>query len=582
MLIRAEHAAIEHDLDRLPSPQATVDGMALTRLTRLAGNLLGVPVQLVSRLVTVDTAEPTYSSHLCAHVVESGAPLIVEDSRRSPLAAIRAAKPNAYAGLPLTLRDGHTVGALCASDSTPRAWSSADLEVLGDLAAVAVDMLQTRHADRAREGRDALTGLPSRSLFAELTRNALAETARTHVTGAMLAVGLDGFRLVNDAFGHDTGDAVLVAVAQRLAAGLRGEGAVCRVGGDEFLLLCEGLDDDADGARLAERVHHELTSVPIAAGGDAILIRATVGVALADTPIPAEQLIDAALEALIRRKAGALTATGAPDPERRGRAAARLRVHHALAGAHERGEFHLAYQPLFDIRTGELASLEALLRWTHPDLGRIAPDDFVPAAERSGAIVAIGEWTIAQAARDLARWRANPATRELTVAVNLAPTQLRTAGLPGVVREALEDNGLPGGALTLEITERVLLDDRSGYARAMHRLRDLGARIALDDFGTGYSALGYLTSFPFDTIKLDRSFVAALDGDPRAEALVEAITTMATKLGLSTVAEGVETAAQLECVAQLGCDLAQGYHLARPLTATALDERASFRPGATR
>ncbi|MDA0182008.1 bifunctional diguanylate cyclase/phosphodiesterase [Solirubrobacter phytolaccae] len=560
-------------LDAEPDP-------ALERLTRLAGELLGVPISLVTLVADgrqyfagatgleapLDRERETPLSHSCCrHVVERRAPLVVDDCRESSLLAenlgVRDYGVMAYAGMPLTLDGGETLGAFCAVDKVPHPWSEREVRLLEELAALAVDVLEARRAS-GRELRDRLTGLAGRALFGELVARSIARGVRGDRSCAVLAFGLDGFRLVNDALGHAAGDELLQSVATRLSTALRSGDAACRLAGDEFLVLCDALEDEGEAEMICDRLVGELTRGSHVAGGHAVPVSLTVGVSTTSTVVAADDLIDAAVDALARRKRGAHSASGRPDPERRVRATRRLRLQQALHGVEERDELTLVYQPLVELRGGGLKGFEALLRWTHPELGPVRPDEFIPVAERSGAIVPIGEWVLERAARDLAAWRKGT---DVTVSVNVAPIQLRSATFPERVAAIFAAHGVSPSALTLEITERVLLDDRPAYMRAMAELRELGVQIALDDFGTGYSALSYLSRFPLDVLKIDRGFVAGLDSQPQARALLEAITGMASALGLRTVGEGIETARQLAQLAASGCDIGQGYHLARPL-----------------
>ncbi|MDA0169706.1 sensor domain-containing phosphodiesterase [Solirubrobacter taibaiensis] len=567
-------------LDAEPDP-------ALERLTKLAGELLGVPISLISLVdagrqyfagatgLSAPVQRETPLSHSCCrHVVERRAPLVVDDCRESSLLAdnlaVRDFGVMAYAGMPLTLSGGETLGAFCAIDKVPHQWSEREVHLLEELTALAVDVLEARRA-AGQDLRDRLTGLAGRALFGELVTRAVARAVRGERACAVVAFGLDGFKLVNDALGHAAGDELLRAVAARVSSTLRSGDAACRLAGDEFLVLCDALEDDAQGAAVVARLHSALTHAPFEVEGHAVPVSATVGVATATTVVPADELIDAAVDALVRRKGGVSHEAGRPDPQRRARATRRLRLKHALAGVEERDELALVYQPLVDLREGRLVGFEALLRWTHPELGAVRPDEFIPVAERTGAIVPIGEWVLERAVRDLAAWRATPDGGELTMSVNIAPNQLRSATLPARVGAVCAANDVPADALTLEITERVLLDDRPAYARGMAELQQLGVRVALDDFGTGYSALSYLSRFPLDVLKIDRGFVAGLDVQPRARALLEAITAMAAALGLRTVGEGIETARQLTELAASGCDIGQGYHLARPLPAQEIE-----------
>ena len=564
---------------------------AFARLNRLAVELLGVPVSLVS-LVDEDRQffagqvglpepwasfrETPLSHSFCQHVVNSGEALVIDDARSDPLVsdnlAIRDLGVAAYAGMPLRMRDGNVLGSFCAIDASPRHWSERDLRILGDLASTAADLIELHRVQRVPALHDPLTGLPDRALFAELVAQSVTHAGRSRECAAVLALGIDGFRLINEALGHTSGDKVLVSVGQRLTAALRGGDAVCRVAGDEFLVLCESARDEADALVVARRLREAVIGDPIDIEGRDQPIAATIGVACTTSQVEPAELIDAALSGLHRAKAGA-QACEPVDPTRRARADNRLRLRSDIAGAHERGELHLAYQPIMQLNTGQPTGVEALLRWQHPDLGLIPPNEFIPAAEKSGAVVALGEWVLRQACSDLLIWRRRWPERNLTVAVNVAPVQMGTANFVDVVSSTLDDLGMSPSALTLEITERTLLHDGENHHRIMDGLRALGIRFALDDFGTGYSALGYLTRFPIDIVKIDRTFVDAMSTDPRAARLVEGILAMTSGLGLQTVAEGIESKDQLDTLTGMGCQFGQGYLLGRPTPATTITQQ---------
>ena len=563
---------------------------AFARLNRLAVELLGVPVSLVSLVDEhrqffagqVGLPEPWASfretplSHsFCQHVVNSGEALVVDDARSDSLVsdnlAVRDLGVAAYAGMPLRTRDGYVLGSFCAIDVSPRHWSERDLAVLADLASTAADLIELHRVEGAPLLRDPLTGLPDRALFTELVAQSVKHAGRNGGCAAVLALGIDGFRLINEALGHAGGDQVLVSVGQRLTAALRDGDTVCRVAGDEFLVLCESARDEADALVVADRLRQAVICDPIDVEGRDQPIAATIGVACTTDQVEPAELIDAALTGLHRAKAGA-QAFERVDPARRARADNRLRLRNDIAGAQERGELQLAYQPIMRLSTGQPVAFEALLRWRHPDLGPIPPDRFIPAAEQSGAVIALGEWVLRQAASDLLVWRQRWPERDLTVTVNVAPAQMGAANFVDIVSSTLADLGLPATALTLEITERTLLHDGANHHRTMDGLRALGIRFALDDFGTGYSALGYLTRFPIEIVKIDRTFIDAMSTDPRAARLIEGILAMTSGLGLQTVAEGIETEDQLDALTRIGCQFGQGYLLGRPVAATTVTQ----------
>jgi diguanylate cyclase (GGDEF)-like protein len=564
---------------------------AFERLNRLAVELLDVPVSLVS-LVGEDRQffagqvglpepwasyrETPLSHSFCQHVVNQDEPLIVEDARSDPLVSDNLAVGDlgvvAYAGIPLRTRDGNVLGSFCAIDGRPRHWSERDLHILGDLAVLASDLIELHHARAVPALHDPLTDLPDRALFGELVAGSVTRATRYGACTSILALGLDGFRLINEALGHAAGDRILVSVSRRLTEALRDSDAVCRVAGDEFLVLCESARDEADALMLAERLRQTVIAAPVDIDGREQPIAATIGVACTSSVVEADELIQAALAALGRAKSGVHRAEEHAGPTGRARTESRLRLQmrNAIAGAHERGEMNVVYQPLVQLTTGQLTGVEALLRWQHPELGLIPPDQFIPAAEASGAIISIGEWVLRQACKDLSTWSRQRHGRELTVAVNVAPIQMRAANFVDIVKSALDDCCLFPTSLTLEITERTLLAENPNQRRTIEGLRALGSRLALDDFGTGYSALGYLTRFPIDVLKIDRMFVADINTDPQAAALVEGILAMTRNLGLQSVAEGIETEDQLGVLTTMGCHLGQGYLLGRPAPADAI------------
>jgi diguanylate cyclase (GGDEF)-like protein len=557
----------------------------LDRLNRLAVELLGVPVSLVS-LVDEDRQffagqvglpepwasyrETPLSHSFCRYVVEREAQLVVPDARLDPLVAenlaVRDLGAVAYAGVPLRLSDGSVLGAFCAIDGRPREWSEHDIEILSDLAELARDLIELKR-DRARPRfRDALTGLPDRTMFQELVERALPRAAREGDCTSVIAIALDGFRLINEALGHAAGDRVLRAVADRLAQEMRGEDVVCRLAGDVFLVLCDSARDEADALLIADRLRQAVIGEPVRLDGQEQRLAATASAACSSTQVDADELIDAALARLSAAKRATQEGAIPPPSETRAGAVRRLQLRNDIGRAPERGELHLLYQPVVDLASGRVAKIEALVRWTHPEQGPVGPDVFIPAAEQSGAIVKLGEWVLEEAIGDFCSWwsRRQPHSGELTLAVNVAPLQLRTANFVDIVRSALGTCSIPGSALTLEITERTLLDERITGTSTLERLRGLGVKLALDDFGTGYSALGYLTRVPVDVVKIDRSFVSAIDTDHRSAALVSGIVTLARGLQLASVAEGIETEEQLAAVRRLGCDYGQGYLLGRP------------------
>jgi diguanylate cyclase (GGDEF)-like protein len=575
-LLDPARLAALRELDLLASPPQD----NLSRLSRIASRTLGVPISALSLiswdrqitagqsgLVDDDTelVDSPLSHSFCQHVVRAGAPFIVEDARENPLVmdnlAVRDSGIIAYAGVPIRLADGECVGAFCACDQQPREWSDSDLAMLSDLAAIAVDVLELHRIKRDGGMRDSLTGLPRRVLFEERVHGLLHEGMDMGDPVHVVAVDLMAFRLFNEAWGHETGDKILTEVARRFRDTMGTSDVVCRLAGDEFLVAqCGPEEPDA----LIARLDQMLTVPPINIEGIEQPVSALFVSATASPEMEAAELIDDALAILSATKATSAHNTH-EYPAMHGPARERLQLRNAIVGAERRDELSLHYQPLVDLQTGQIRSVEALLRWDHPQLGAVSPVDFIPVAESTGAIVPIGEWVLRTACRDLAAWRDSPdGDQAMTVAVNVAPEQVRLPSFDAAVAGALEAAGLPASALALEITERTILEDRPVERRTIEALQARGIDLHLDDFGTGYSSLGYLTRFPLETIKIDRVFVARLGLDDRATALVDGIIAMAHSLGLSTVAEGIETEEQRDTLTGMGCDFGQGYLFARP------------------
>jgi diguanylate cyclase (GGDEF)-like protein/PAS domain S-box-containing protein len=412
---------------------------------------------------------------------------------------------------------------------------------------------------------DDLTGLANRVLFADRVEHALSRRAGAGTTPAVVFLDLDEFKAVNDTLGHQVGDELLVVVAQRLAQGVRDSDTVARLGGDEFAVLVEDLDA-ASCRRMLERVQEELRR-PVELDGHELTVHASLGIARADAATDAGSLLANADLAMYAAKAAGkdtlLEYTGAMSED----ALRRLQIKTELQQALRGGEIRAYFQPTVTLSTGELSGFEALARWEHPRRGMIPPVEFIPLAEQTGQIVAIGRQMLADACRSLSGWhRAHPEYAHLTVAVNLSARELQEADLVEAVAAQLRECGLAPDRLTLEVTESLLMADPVQAKRQLAALRSIGVRVAIDDFGTGYSSLSYLEELPADIVKIDKSFVDRLNaGQPNL--LVETITQLSAALDLRTVAEGIEHDAQSEILRDLGCDLGQGYLYSRPVSA---------------
>jgi diguanylate cyclase (GGDEF)-like protein/PAS domain S-box-containing protein len=409
---------------------------------------------------------------------------------------------------------------------------------------------------------DALTDLPNRLLFRERLEKATLRACRFGERLAVLWLDLDQFKSVNDALGHPTGDALLRAVAERLRLCLRATDTAARFGGDEFAVLQAPLDKPQDAARLASRLLEAL-SAPYDVDGQQLVVGASIGISLApQDATDADALLRTADIALYHAKSGGRGMHRFFEASMSADVQARRALETDLRRALAEDQFELWYQPVVDLPTSRISGCEALLRWRHPTRGLVLPSEFIPVAEEIGLIVPLGEWALRRACAEAVGW-----PPDLKVAVNLSPVQFRQRTLATTVALALAASGLAPHRLELEITESVLLLDNEANLATLRQLQALGTRISLDDFGTGYSSLSYLRSFPFDKIKIDRSFVADLEQSSDCTAIVRAVTTLGKSLGMTTVAEGVETPLQLERLRAEGCREAQGYLFSRPLPA---------------
>ena len=403
---------------------------------------------------------------------------------------------------------------------------------------------------------DSLTGLANRVLL----REHLANTIARPIAGrqqALFYLDLDQFKSVNDTLGHPTGDALLCAIAQRLVE-FAGDGFVARLGGDEFALVLD------DAQRPLDRIAHEVTRVvaePCIVNGHRVVPGTSVGVAILGTdgsdPVTLAKNADLALyRAKHDGHGGFRFFEPAMDAEARKRRQMELDLRDAIS----EGQLSLMFQPLFNLAESRVSAFEALLRWNHPERGMVSPVDFIPLAEDTGLIVPIGEWVVREACRVARAW-----PDHVRIAVNVSPVQFRSPGLAAVILQALNESGLPPQRLELEITESLFIDNPETTLASLHSLRKLGVRVALDDFGTGYSSLSYLRAFPFDKIKIDRSFIIDLLSSDGATAIIKSITTLAEALGMETTAEGVENAGQLDILREQGCNQIQGFYFSKPV-----------------
>jgi diguanylate cyclase (GGDEF)-like protein len=419
--------------------------------------------------------------------------------------------------------------------------------------------------------RDGLTGLPNRAFFLEALSKVLDSRNRTST--AVLFLDLDNFKDANDAFGHDVGDELLRALAQRLRGVLRPGDVLARLGGDEFAILLTHVVDQDEARAAAERIQSVLEQ-PVKVAGVTISPSGSVGLALADsdTQSAADLLRNADL-AMYEAKRDGGGRVAVYRPLLHTVALRRTELEAELREAFEQGQFIVHYQPIFELSSNLLVGTEALIRWQHPTRGLVPPMEFIPAAEQSGLIVPLGAWILREACRQTAQWQAkHPDEAPISVSVNLSPRQLLDRALVATVADALNEAGLDPASLCLEVTEGSVIKDFEATMPTLRALRTLGVSLALDDFGTGYSSLSYLTQLPVNSVKIDRSFVADLrPANPNSQ-IVVAIIDLAHALGMSVTAEGAETEHQLATLRAMQSDHAQGYLLGRPVTSTAIDE----------
>ncbi len=532
---------------------ATLDGV-IVRANRACGVILGLdPADVVGSTIA-DFVHPDDRERVVTEmhrVVEQGSAGFEIENR-------------------LVHADGHEVWAhahvSCVRDSVDQ-----PLYLIGQIQDVT-----EQHSMRERLAHaaihDPLTGLPNRVLFMDRLNMALTRAARHGGRVAVSFLDLDRFKLVNDGLGHAAGDDLLQAVAVRLGAAVRSQDTVARFGGDEFTVLCEDLASEDEAVMVARRILEELQR-PFELDGSPVFVTASVGVAVADGAASAASMLRDADTAMYLAKEGGRGRVEVFDGKSHAVALESLHVINQLHSALANGEFRLHYQPIVDLPTGAVAAVEALVRWQHPQRGLVGPDQFIPVAEDCGLIVPLGAWVLRESCRQTAAWNEmsrGSGHRPIEVHVNISPRQLVSPDFVGTVIGALGASGLVPASLCLEITESTLMHDERASIAALRSLRSLGVRISIDDFGTGYSSLSYLKHFPIDSLKVDRTFVDGLGEDTDDSVIVSAVIALAHSLGLTAVAEGVETELAMQELYRLGCDRVQGFLLGRPQPAEEL------------
>jgi len=434
-----------------------------------------------------------------------------------------------------------------------------------------IDITQRWH-DEARIRHlahyDGLTELANRTLFRARLEQALRRGRSVDDGIALICLDLDGFKDVNDTLGHPIGDELLKRIGLRLRQCVRPQDTAARIGGDEFAVVQDGIASKEDARRLAEHLIAAI-SAPYVIDSHEITVTPSVGIATTlDDAGGVDELLNHADMALYRAKTRGRRSHCFFAPEMDAELKARRTLETQLRIAFEKGQFEVHYQPWVDLADNRISGFEALLRWTHPERGAVSPAEFIPIAEATGLIVPLGDWVLRRACEDAARW-----PQPIKLAVNLSPVQFRSGDIVESVRAVMLRSGLDPARIELEITETVLLEDNASNLATLHALRRLGVRIAMDDFGTGYSSLGYLRRFPFDKIKIDRSFVSELPGNPDCLTITRGVADLAAGLGMTTIAEGVETTGQQDILRAIGCTHGQGYLFGRAMTATAAADR---------
>lgn len=411
---------------------------------------------------------------------------------------------------------------------------------------------------------DELTGLPNRTLLMDRLGVALARSARLTTGVAVLCCDLDRFKVVNEGLGAEGADEVLLRVAERLVESVRPGDTVARFGSDEFVLLCSDLTSPRDAVVLSERIQ-EAVRAPITVGDNELVVTLSIGIAYDETGVSrSDALVRDADAAMYRAKTSGRDRAEVFDDALRHRALDRLDTESGLRRAVDEGRLVVHYQPVIDLRDDRVSGFEALMRWEHPERGLLAPAEFMEVAEETGLIVPLGRHLFAEACQQTVAWQQGPGGEALGVYVNFSAAQLRHDAVVQDVAVVIDDTGIDPACVQVEVTEHVLLDDEDVAVRQIAALRDLGVKIVIDDFGTGYSSLAYLRRFPVDLLKVDRSFVSGVNGGTGDAAIVRGVIDLAHRLGLTAVAEGVESADQVATLRDLGCERAQGFLLGRP------------------
>ena len=524
----------------------------------------------------------------CAYAILQNELLIVRDTLTDERFAtnpfvIRDPHIRFYAGVPLINPDGLALGTLCVLDHEPRDLSNEQQKALRILALQVVTQLELRrnlkvlkqsiaHRKQSEEIlrhnalHDRLTNLPNRVLFMERLAHTLKLKKRhQNYLFAVLFIDLDRFKLVNDSLGHMVGDQLLIAIARCLESCLRPKDTVARFGGDEFAILLKNVQDVNDAISVVRRIQEQL-KLPFKLNGQEVFTSISVGIALntIDYERPEDLLRDADT-AMYRAKTLGKARYEVFSSAMHDHVLTLLQLENSLQRAVERLELRIQYQPIVFLETGKITGFEALVRWQHPDRGLILPNDFISIAEETGVIIPVGYWVLREACRQLRAWQLQFPENYLTISVNLSNKQFLQADLVTQISQILQETGLDSRYLKLEITESVIMENPESATIMLLQLKDLGCELHMDDFGTGYSSLSYLHRFPFDLLKIDRSFISRMDVNGKDLEIVRALITLARNLNINVIAEGLETAEQLAQLRALQCKYGQGYFFSKPV-----------------
>ncbi len=561
----------EAEFDHIVALAAATFDVPAAMLSVVAGD-----TQFFKARVGLDAASIDPEISFCVHALDRTDPLVVEDAAADPRFAcnplvVGEPRVRFYAGMPLRVASGHAIGTLCIIDSTPRTFDDRQRALLASLARIVVDRIELRRSERKRRGQegrlahlahfDQLTGLPNRAHFHDRAEQVLAGGSAVSV----LLLDLDGFKDVNDVFGHATGDRLLTAVGQRLRKLLGPDHVLARLGGDEFAVLLPGIGDPREAYRCADRLR---TSFRDGFDVDDQELRLDTCIGLAIAPYHGDTidtLLCHADLALYRAKERGGGSIGYYEPHLRHKVESRQSLQFELRRAYEEGEFELVYQPQVGLSDERIVGAEALLRWRHPVHGLLSPAQFLPVLELMPLSAKVGDWVLGAATAQAAAWA--DAGHPIRVGINLSAAQFLSGSLPDQVAAELARHRVAPHLIEFEMTETVAVKNVQAVATLLTAVRDQGVGIALDDFGTGYASLSLLKQLPVSRLKIDRGFTRALGVEPRDAAVVDAILRLGRAFDLAVVAEGIENPAQARWLRDAGCGEGQGYLFGRPVVA---------------